>query len=157
MTTYDRVFGSGPRGALISFALLGIACWLEAPLAFPQIMSSDMLRYGIFVTGSIICVAVILWSLKSLPPSERGRNLATHGAFKYFRHPLYAAFLSFFNFGFAVLLNNWIYIVWALTLLPIWHLNIQREELLMREAFGQDYDDYCQRTGRFFFKAGFLR
>jgi protein-S-isoprenylcysteine O-methyltransferase Ste14 len=62
---------------------------------------------------------------------------------------LYAAFLTFFNFGLAVLLNSWLYVAWALVLHPLWHLNIRGEEALMKEQFPSAYDDYRVRTGRF--------
>jgi len=152
MKTYDRLFGSGPRGALIG-ALLFIPVYLgEDIVALPEITGNDTFRYTFFVLLSLISFLVIIWSLKSLPPKERGMTLVTSGAFKYFRHPLYGAYVSFFNFGFAVLMNNWIYMIWALGMIPVWHWNIRREEELMRKEFGQEYVDYCARTGRFFVK-----
>ena len=152
MKTYDRLFGSGPRGALIG-ALLFVPVYLgESIVALPEITGNDTFRYTFFALLSLISLFVIIWSLKSLPPEERGKTLVTNGAFKYFRHPLYGAFVSFFNFGFVVLMNNWIYMIWALVMIPVWHLNIQKEEALMLKEFGKEYEDYSHRTGRFFFK-----
>ena len=90
-----------------------------------------------------------MWSVKSLPPAARGKDLVTTGPFRYLRHPLYAALLSCFNFGLAVILNNWIYIVWAVLLHGVWHWNIRSEEELMNQAFPKDYPEYCKVTGRF--------
>jgi protein-S-isoprenylcysteine O-methyltransferase Ste14 len=69
--------------------------------------------------------------------------------FKYVRHPLYAAFLDFFDFGLAVLLNNWIYIIWAVLLHPVWHLLINKEEEDLKKIFPGEYEEYCKNTGRF--------
>ena len=152
MKTYDRLFGSGPRGALVG-VLLFIPVYLgEDLVALPEINSNDTFRYVVFALFTLVSLFIIIWSLKSLPPKERGKKLVTTGAFKYFRHPLYAAFVSFFNFGFAFLMNNWIYMFWTLVMIPVWHLNIRREEELMKQEFGQEYIDYCSRTGRFFVK-----
>ena len=152
MKTYDRLFGSGPRGALVG-VLLFIPVYLgEDLVALPEITGNDTFRYVVFVLFTLVSLFIIIWSLKSLPPKERGKKLMTTGAFKYFRHPLYAAFVSFFNFGFAFLMNNWIYMFWTLVMIPVWHLNIRREEELMKQEFGQEYIDYCSRTGRFFVK-----
>ena len=85
-----------------------------------------------------------------MPATERGNKLSTRGAFKYVRHPLYAAFLSIFDFGLAVYLNSYVYIAWAILLHPVWHYVIRYEERLMVNIFGQVYVDYQARTGRFF-------
>ena len=150
MKTYDRLFGSGPRGALVGIVLFVPVYLGEDIAALPEITDNHILRYSIFVLFSLVSLFIIVWSLKSLPPKERGKKLVTAGAFKYFRHPLYAAFISFFNFGFAVFMNNWIYMYWAIVMIPVWHWNIRREEELMKQEFGQEYIDYCARTGRFF-------
>ena len=152
MNSYDRLFGSGPRGALVG-TLLFVPVYLgEDIVGLPDITSNDTFRYVAFALFTLLSLFIITWSLKSLPPKERGKKLVTTGAFKYFRHPLYAAFVSFFNFGFAVFMNNWIYMIWTLLMIPVWHWNIRREEELMKQEFGKEYADYCSRTGRFFVK-----
>lgn len=150
MNKYERFFGAGPRGASISLVLLALAYMLEDSIGLPAITHNDALKHLGFLLATLITLAILIWSLISLPPRERGRQLVTTGAYKYFRHPLYAAFLSGFNLGLALLLNNWIYIGWAILLHPIWHLNVVSEEKMLRRQFGQDYDDYCKTTGRFF-------
>ena len=150
MNTYERIFGSGPRGVIISLALFAVAFMLEDGIGLPSITHNDAIRHLGFSVASLIALAILIWSLKSLPPNERGKHLVTAGALKYFRHPLYAAFLSCFNFGFALLLNNWIYLVWAILLHPVWHLNVSTEEAMLKRAFGKEYEAYCKTTGRFF-------
>lgn len=151
MNGYQRIFGSGPIGLFISLLLLlFISIFLERNFSHLQITGSYFLRYFILIALSIITVLIILWSIKSLPPTDRGNKLITTGAFKYFRHPLYGAFLSFFNFGLAFFLNNWIYILWAIIQHPIWHWIIDREEELMQKEFPGKYKKYSLKTGRFF-------
>jgi protein-S-isoprenylcysteine O-methyltransferase Ste14 len=99
--------------------------------------------------GLIGLVALVVWSLRSLPPSARGRQLCTQGAFRYVRHPLYAAFLSHFNFALALFLGHPIYLLWAIALHPIWHVLMRSEERLMLRDFGEPYREYAARTGRF--------
>ena len=150
MNKFERIFGTGPRGLLISLILLAISAFIEKYFDLLQITDSDFLRYSIFGCLSTITVLILLWSITSLSPTDRGNKLITVGAFKYFRHPLYGAFLTFFNFGLAILLNNWIYILWAIVLHPLWHWNIKREEKLMEKVFPGEYVEYSQKTGRFF-------
>lgn len=149
MKTYQRLFGSGPRGALLSLVLLGLAWYLDARIGLPVVISSAGVRLFLCGLLSAAGLGIIAWSLHVLPPAARGRKLVTAGPFRYFRHPLYAAFLVYFNPAFALWMNNWIYLAWAALLYPLWSLNVRGEERLMREEFGEAYIRYCQNSGRF--------
>lgn len=122
---------------------------LEDYVGLPDILTSDVVRYSVFIVLSGLGLTVVVWSLISLPLKERGRSLVTTGAYRYFRHPLYAAFLLLLNVGFAFLLNNWVYLCWALLMFPIWSLNVRSEEELMKNVFSESYDEYCRKTWRF--------
>jgi protein-S-isoprenylcysteine O-methyltransferase Ste14 len=149
-TSYQRVFGIGPVGTLISLVLLGMAAGLRELLHLPSLGLSFSLRLAVLVIASCGTVAIVVWSVRSLPVDSRGRELCTRGAFRVFRHPLYAAFLSVFNFGFALYLNHSVYLLWAVALHPLWHWLVRREERLMVSGFGEQYEQYAERTGRFF-------
>ncbi|MFA5404887.1 MAG: isoprenylcysteine carboxylmethyltransferase family protein [Ignavibacteria bacterium] len=151
MNNFIRIFGSGPIGLFISLALLYLAFYLKDILNTPSIFGDrKFIPLIIFILLTAVSIVIIIWSLISLSPKQRGRTLITTGALKYFRHPLYAAFLSFFNFGLAFFLNNWIFIFWAIFLHPIWHLLVIGEEKLLKNIFPNDYEKYCENTGRFF-------
>ena len=150
MNSYDRIFGSGPKCVLITTVLFILAYYLEDVVSLPRIFSNDVVRFSVFGVFSLAGSVLVVWSLYSLPPKERGRRLVINGAFKYFRHPLYAAFLLCFSLGFSFLLNSWIYLAWSLVLFPIWSIIVRSEEKLMRNVFGKEYEDYCEKTGRFF-------
>ncbi len=150
MNRYQKIFGAGPAGLFVSLLLLIIAILLEEQLNYLRITANDTLRYTVFALLALVTVFIVLRSFRSLLPTDRGRKLTTTGAFKYFRHPLYGAFLSFFNFGLAFLLNNWIYVFWAVIQHPVWHWMIRGEEQLMAQAFPGEYEEYSLKTGRFF-------
>jgi protein-S-isoprenylcysteine O-methyltransferase Ste14 len=151
MNNFNRIFGAGPKGLLISLVLLYLSFYLKDLLNIPKIFADQVLiRQSIFGFLTIISIAIIIWSLVSLNTKLRGKTLVTTGALKYFRHPLYAAFLSFFNFGLAILLNNWIFIIWAIILHPIWHWLVKGEEKALKTIFPNEYEKYCKKTGRFF-------
>ena len=149
MNNFKRLFGAGPRGLLISIALLIIAYFVEPVLGLPQIHNSKILGALFFGFSIVLTILLIIWSAKSLNPDQRGRELITSGAFKYFRHPLYAAFLNFFNFGFAFFCDNYVFIIWAILQHPVWHVNVVSEEKMVKKLFPVDYDQYCKKTGRF--------
>lgn len=147
--SYQRLFGSGPTGALMSLLLLVLAWQLEPRLALPVLLASESAARLLSIVPLMVGIWLLVWSLKSLPVAERGRGLVTTGAFRYFRHPFYAAWLSGFNFVLVLWLNNWIYLFWALLLHPLWHWHIRYEESLMSREFGDAYRGYAQHTGRF--------
>jgi protein-S-isoprenylcysteine O-methyltransferase Ste14 len=148
-TKFAKIFGSGPVGLLISLVLFFIAFWLNKRINLPPISNDQFLLNSVFIISILISLAVIVWSIKSLPAADRGNKLCTTGAFKYVRHPLYAAFLSIFDFGLAVYLNSYIFILWAVLLHPIWHYIVRYEERLMIDIFKEEYVDYQKKTGRF--------
>lgn len=150
MNFYKRLFGSGPIVALAGLVLFLIAYFLKDLFHTPQIFIGwKILRLSVFAILTAITVFIGIWSFISLSPESRGRKLITTGAFKYFRHPLYAAFITFFSFGLAVLLNNWIFILSAVLLHIIGHLIIAGEEKMLRSIFPGEYEEYCRLTGRF--------
>ena len=150
MNTYKRIFGSGPFGVAVSVLLLLAAAMAKPHLNLPQLGVPLTIRMLVLSICTIFALALIFWSIRSLPPGARGRKLCDTGAFRYLRHPLYAALLSIFSFGFAVFLNHSVFIMWAVILHPIWHRIVGSEEKMMVKAFGEKYLQYARRTGRFF-------
>ncbi|MCK5166487.1 MAG: isoprenylcysteine carboxylmethyltransferase family protein [Rhodospirillaceae bacterium] len=150
MNTYQRLFGTGPRGLLLGLLMLYVAWWGEKTYGLGSVHGSVGVGWAALIIGSVITAVILFWAVKSLPPSERGKNLITTGAFKYFRHPLYAAFLLGFGPGLVFYLDGWFYILSSILQFPMWHWNIRAEEKLMANAFPREYEQYCQHTGRFF-------
>ena len=146
---FAKIFGSGPAGLLISLALFLIANSLNKQIYLPPLSNNQFLLNSVFFISILMSLVLIVWSIRSLPAADRGNKLCTTGAFKYVRHPLYAAFLSIFDFGLAIYLNSYIFILWAVLLHPIWHYIIGYEERLMIDIFKEDYVKYQEKTGRF--------
>ena len=79
---------------------------------------------------------------------RKDHKLVDTGVYKYIRHPMYT---SFWLWGFAqfLLIPNWIAgISGLLSVAWLYFSRINKEEAMMREQFGADYDAYCARTFR---------
>ena len=150
INAYKRIFGSGPFGLVVSIILLLAAAIAKPHLNLPQLGVPLTIRMLVLTISTIFALALIYWSIRSLPPEVRGRKLCDTGAFRYFRHPLYAALLSIFNFGFSVFLNHSVFLMWAVILHPIWHRIVISEEKMMVKSLDEKYPQYARRTGRFF-------
>lgn len=79
---------------------------------------------------------------------REGHQLVTGGVYAHVRHPMYA---SFFLWGIsqALLIPNWIAGLSGLVaVLALYAVRQSREEAMMRQTFGLEYDAYCTRTKR---------
>lgn len=146
----QRVFGVGPFGSVLSIGLLFTAVLLAWTTPGGWMGISEDTKVVALNVGVAGAVVLVWWSIRTLRPSERGQVLCTAGPFRYVRHPLYASFLSWFDFGFAIYLGHWAFVAWAIALHPVWHWVIRKEERVMEDQFGQAWRDYAARTGRFF-------
>jgi protein-S-isoprenylcysteine O-methyltransferase Ste14 len=95
------------------------------------------------------------WSLASLGRNltdtvvvRRAAELVTSGAYRWVRHPYYVV-AGWLMGSVTLLTGNWLIGVNSLAVLGllVWRTPLEEAELLAR--FGQEYKDYCQRTGRF--------
>ena len=81
---------------------------------------------------------------------RKGHAVIKHGVYRRIRHPMYAA-IWLFSIAQALLLNNWLAgwaVVCAFALMYV--LRTPVEERMMRDKFGEDYEDYMAQTGRIF-------
>jgi len=75
-------------------------------------------------------------------------GLVNRGVYARVRHPMYAA-IWLFVLTQPLLIHNWVAGVLVIpAFAAMWLLRVPREEALMRQTFGDAYDEYCRRTGR---------
>lgn len=107
----------------------------------------------------VVVFAVGMW-LFWRSHSDLGRNwsvtlevredhtLVTQGVYNAVRHPMYTS-IFLWAIGQALILTNWIAGPSGLVGFGIMFLfRVRKEEQMMREQFGADYEAYCQRTKR---------
>lgn len=76
------------------------------------------------------------------------QKLVTDGVYTHIRHPVYAA-MWLWAIAQPLLMENWIAgFSLAVSFLPLYLIRVPREEKMMLENFGEQYQMYMQRTGR---------
>ena len=76
--------------------------------------------------------------------------LITSGVFRYIRHPMYSAHWLW-GIAQVLLIHNWIAGLASLVIIiPLYILRVRREEQMMLEQFGEEYQTYMSQTGRIF-------
>ena len=144
-----KIFGVGPLGALLSFLLFGLAWFVDRWLEAPGILDSSAPLKVVGVILMALGLGLHFWSGAVLKNWWGQERLCTGGPFRFVRHPLYAAWIVLVCAGLSLFLNSWILLIWVVSLQPLWHLLVPREERMMEELFGDEYRTYAARTGRF--------
>lgn len=100
-------------------------------------------------------VPAFYWQLSSLNNNitrtvaiREQHRLITAGPYKYIRHPLYTFGFIFIMTIAAAAASWWIFALGLITWIPL-ALRTPLEEQKLTEAFGDEYREYMQRTGRY--------
>lgn len=145
----QKFFGVGPMGLGISLILLAAALLADRGLGHPKILKYPLLMEGLGALS--VCAGLVLyfWTAYVLRNWWAKGQLCTTGPFRWFRHPMYAAWITFLAPGVAVYLNSWVLLLWVMSLHPVWRRLVVREEKMMSERFHEEYRAYAKTTGRF--------
>ena len=73
------------------------------------------------------------------------QKLITTGVYSHIRHPIYAG-LSLLLVGSELVALSWLFLPTAIILFGSAYLQAKKEEVILRESFGQKFDDYKKRT-----------
>ena len=163
-TKYRKLTTAEDRTTKLDMIMLGInGLAMIVPLVyvfskvfnFADYFLPDWLRWiGVVLFAG---AALLLWKTHQ----DLGRNwtptlglreehtLVTEGVFKYIRHPMYAAHLLW-AVALPLILTNWIAgFSFLVAQIPQYLLRIREEEGMMLDQFGEVYQEYMDRTGRF--------
>ena len=143
------------RMALALLVLISFSAYVFVPgwIAWANLGLSTWLRWGAAAIA-IACLPAIWWMFVSIGDNisetvltKRTHVLATHGPYRWIRHPLYA-FALLWLFSLALLASNWLLLLWPCISVVVFSLVvIPREEANLIQTFGKQYEEYRERTG----------
>jgi protein-S-isoprenylcysteine O-methyltransferase Ste14 len=151
------------RKGSLEIVLLTIA-WIAffLPLIWivtPVLEFADYPLYPIPLFTGILCLVLGLWLFHrshadlgtnwsiTLEVREKHRLIA-HGVYRRIRHPMYLALLIY-SLGQGLVLPNWLAgPSYGVAMLLIFALRVRREERMMLEEFGKDYEAYMATSKR---------
>lgn len=79
---------------------------------------------------------------------QKEHELITTGPYKSIRHPMYTVFMTF-TIGASLMTANGLMIILSVLLAIPFHWISRKEEEMLSEQFGEAYQKYMNRTGRF--------
>jgi protein-S-isoprenylcysteine O-methyltransferase Ste14 len=141
------------------FALFYFYIVFAAAFNFPTVSRQELLHSGIVSwVGVLLCLAglfLLFLSLVSFGKSFRvgidqdhPDKLVTTGIFGFSRNPIYVAF-GFVLLGQFLVFSNWILLVYMVAAIWLFHRQVSREEEYLRNHYGQQYSEYCDRVRRY--------
>ena len=119
--------------------------------AIPILLLCSNMNDRSFQWGAVLMVTgemIRFWALGFM--EKKGQKLAMSGPYAFVRNPLYVGNF-FLGFGVAVLVSNWIILVFFLAgFFGIYSGTIRGEEKHLQEMFGKTFEDYCKNVPAFF-------
>lgn len=136
-------------------------------ILFPRALAWAMLPLPLWLRlfGAFLALVALLWFVwihRSLGSNlsvrlqiKDSQKLVTDGPYRLIRHPMYTAFYVLHIAVFFLTANWFIGATWLAGLTVIILLRVKREEVMLLARFGDQYNSYMQRTGRFLPRIGF--
>jgi protein-S-isoprenylcysteine O-methyltransferase Ste14 len=145
-------------GSIIGVALQGLSygiVWGVHREAFTPIVSgSEIFEVAagiVAVLAAIGSVMLIMSAVKTLGKEwsltarlVEGHKLATSGPYAYVRHPIYTGMLGML-LATGLAISHWLAVLAGLLVFVVGTaIRVRSEEKLLREAFGQEFDNYSR-------------
>ena len=148
--TRRRVRGTG-------YLFIVLLLFMLSPLGFTGVFgmmfyfpSAGLKAFGLLLTASGVGLGI--WARRRLgsnwsavPALKEGHTLVTTGPYSLVRHPIYTGILTGLV-GSAIVLGTYGSLVAMGLSVLIVVIRVRQEEGLLREQFGQEYDDYRKRS-----------
>jgi protein-S-isoprenylcysteine O-methyltransferase Ste14 len=147
-------------GSLFGVALQGVSygiVWGVHRTAFTSIISGSepvaIAASVLAIAAAISSVWLIMMAVKTLGKEwsltarlVEGHKLATSGPYAYVRHPIYTGMLGML-LATGLAISHWAALLAALVIFFIGTIiRVRSEEKLLREAFGEQFENYAQRV-----------
>jgi protein-S-isoprenylcysteine O-methyltransferase Ste14 len=141
------------------FALFYFYLVLAAALGLPRVSRQEFFSSErVSWVGVMLCGAGLLLLFLSLVSFGRSfrvgidqdtpDRLVTTGIFAFSRNPVYVAF-GLVLLGQLLVFPNWIFLVYLIAGIGLFHRQVLREEASLRRQYDQPYVEYCARVRRY--------
>jgi len=163
--------GGGKKGLVLAVELIsfaGLVAWMveiylyalhcrfrifPAPLD-TLLIDSDVAK---FIGVAIISLGLVIFLLAYVSFGDSWRvgfdvktpgALVTTGVFAFTRNPIYV-FLDLWFIGVFLINGTLIFLIFAVLTLAAIHWQVLQEEHFLTDLYGEPYQNYCERTGRY--------
>lgn len=128
----------------------------------PDILTAPVWRMVIAILLAVIGLSLSVWSIVYMrrkgdgnpmdafghEVAPRTKHLMTEGPYRLSRNPMLTGSFVYYA-GVCVWLWAWPALLVFMAFIVIMMIQVFSEEKRLRKDFGEEYEDYCRRTGRF--------
>jgi protein-S-isoprenylcysteine O-methyltransferase Ste14 len=144
---------------LLPFALFYFYLIAAHTFGWPTVPGEELFRNKLIAwLGVLSCVAAavfFIWTMVSFKESFRvglsentEQGLITNGAFALSRNPIYVSF-ALMLIGEFLIFGSWIMLVYIVLGFTAFHRQVLKEEVFLREQYGEDFENYCRKVRRY--------
>jgi hydroxyacylglutathione hydrolase len=146
------IWGVGPKFTAFSVLCLVLALVVHV-IWYPLSVIQGMPPVVLIAVGLIlISIGVPIWGAASreVDRAFEAGELATQGVYALCRHPIYGSATFFVIPGILLLFRSWVLLAVPVAMAVLARLLVRREEVYLREKFGQAYLEYAASVGALF-------
>ena len=147
-------------GGLMFVLLIPTLMWLASGM--PNLLAAPVARMVIALVLVVLGLSLSVWSIVYMrrkgdgnpmdafghEVAPRTKHLMTEGPYRLSRNPMLTGSFVYFA-GVCVWLWTWQALLVYVAFIGIMLLQVHSEEKRLRRDFGEEYEAYCRRTGRF--------
>ena len=142
----------GIGSKIISVSIPYAVVAIIVSLFFPDYTRIDVIPYlWMASAGGVLIIMGVIFLVRAAREFTTGFNqcrLVTTGIYGHVRNPIYAAWIFFIIPGIGLVLNSWIVIMTALVAYVCFRCCIKEEEVVLEDAFGDEYRAYREHVGQ---------
>ena len=147
-------------GGLLFVLLIPTLMWLASGM--PNLLTIPVARMVIAMVLAVLGLSLSVWSIVYMrhkgdgnpmdafghEVAPRTKHLMTDGPYRLSRNPMLTGSFVYYA-GVCILLWSWQTLLVFIAFILIMLLQVHSEEKRLRKDFGEEYEAYCRRTGRF--------
>ena len=147
-------------GGLMFVLLIPTLMWWVSRM--PNLLAAPMARIVFALVLAVLGLSLSVWSIVYMrhkgdgnpmdafghKVAPRTKHLMTEGPYRLSRNPMLTGSFIYFA-GVCVWLWTWQALLVFIAFVIIMLLQVHSEEKRLRKDFGEEYEVYCRRTGRF--------
>ena len=147
-------------GGLMFVLLIPTLMWLASGM--PNLWDVPIARMVIAIVLAALGLSLSVWSIVYMrhkgdgnpmdafghEVAPRTKHLMTEGPYRLSRNPMLTGSFVYFT-GVCIWLWSWQALLVYVAFIVIMLLQVRSEEKRLRRDFGEEYETYCRRTGRF--------
>jgi len=159
MKTLKEIFGY-LLGGVLFVGLVPSIMWFAS--GRPELIPTDMLRLVIGAVLAVVGLVISVWSIVYMRRKGNGnpmdafghevaprtQHLMTDGPYRLSRNPMLTGTFVYL-IGICTWLWTWQALAVFIIFVVIMLVQVRTEESRLRRDFGEEYEVYCRRTGRF--------